>query len=155
MQQAKRNVLEKYTLIGITEQMTEFLQMLEYIIPGGMFRNASEHFKHSMYNTCGSEYLIMIYLFNIGSKSHLRKTVKKHPISRKTVQKFHESTIWQMENELYSFVAREFEFAYSKQFPNRLNVSTGKNFKSSFRYEKIYPKLLQQKKKKKPDNHIS
>jgi len=29
--------------------MGEYLQMLELVIPGGMFRNASEHFKHSMY----------------------------------------------------------------------------------------------------------
>lgn len=48
LQQAKRNVLEKYILVGVTEKMTEFLQMLELVIPGGMFRNASEHFKHSM-----------------------------------------------------------------------------------------------------------
>lgn len=59
MQQAKHNVLEKYTLVGVTEQMTEFLQMLEYVIPGGMFRNASEHFKHSMYNV-QSLYIYMV-----------------------------------------------------------------------------------------------
>jgi len=35
--------------VGITEQMGEYLQMLELVIPGGMFRNASEHFKYSMY----------------------------------------------------------------------------------------------------------
>lgn len=58
--QAKRNVLEKYILVGVTEQMTEFLQMLELIIPGGMFRNASEHFKHSMYMT-----LINYYYYHI------------------------------------------------------------------------------------------
>lgn len=46
--QAKRNVLEKYTLVGVTEQMSEFLHMLELVVPGGMFRNASEHFRHSM-----------------------------------------------------------------------------------------------------------
>jgi len=49
LRQAKRNVLEKYTLVGVTEQMGEYLKMLELVIPGGMFRNASEHFKHSMY----------------------------------------------------------------------------------------------------------
>lgn len=62
-----------------------------------------------------------------------------------------------MENELYAFVTREFAFAYAKQFSN---VSSGlagtmkKNIKISdlsppnFRYEKIYPKPSQQKKKK-------
>lgn len=50
LRQAKRNVLEKYTLVGVTEQMGQYLQMLELVIPGGMFRNASEHFKHSMYS---------------------------------------------------------------------------------------------------------
>lgn len=47
LQQAKRNVLEKYALVGITEKLTEFLHMLELVVPGEMFRNASEHFKHS------------------------------------------------------------------------------------------------------------
>jgi len=144
LQQAKRNVLEKYTLVGVTEQMSEFLHMLELVVPGGMFRNASEHFRHS-------------------SKSHLRKTAKKHPVSRKTVQKFYESTVWKMENELYSFVAREFAFAYAKQFPSiqsRLNGSIEKYLKSggdipppSFRYEKIYPKASQQHKKKNNADH--
>lgn len=75
------------------------------------------------------------------------------------MQKFHESTVWQMENELYTFVAREFEFAYAKQFPSRFNNSMEKVLKSgdilplpSFRYEKIYPKPHQQKKKKKTDH---
>ncbi|VVC34688.1 Sulfotransferase,P-loop containing nucleoside triphosphate hydrolase [Cinara cedri] len=131
LRQAKRNVLEKYTLVGVTEKLTQFLQMLELVIPGDMFRNASEHFQHS-------------------SKSHLRKTAKKYPVSRKTVKKFHDSTVWQMENELYTFVAREFAFAYAKQFPNVLS----KDWKSAdelpppnFHYEKIYPKPLQQQKK--------
>lgn len=47
--QAKRNVVEKYALVGVTEQMIEFLRMLEFVVPGGMFRNASEHFKHSKF----------------------------------------------------------------------------------------------------------
>lgn len=70
-----------------------------------------------------------------------------------------------MENELYSFVAREFAFAYAKQFPNTppaLNGSVGNHLKSggyipppSFRYEKIYPKPPQlQKKKKSTANHV-
>lgn len=79
------------------------------------------------------------------------------------MQKFHESTVWQMENELYSFVAREFAFAYAKQFPNissGLTSSTKKYLKPggvipspSFRYEKIYPKPSQQLKKKKDIVH--
>jgi hypothetical protein len=69
-----------------------------------------------------------------------------------------------MENELYTFVAREFAFAYNKQFPNTpsiLNGSMGKHLKSSgyipppsFRYEKIYPKPAQFQKKKKSTNHV-
>lgn len=54
LEQAKRNVLQKYSLVGVTEQMAEFLQMLELVIPGGMFKNASEHFKHSMLKHCSS-----------------------------------------------------------------------------------------------------
>lgn len=67
-----------------------------------------------------------------------------------------------MENELYEFVAREFAFAYAKQFSNvpaGLNGSMEKYLKSggdipppSFRYEKIYPKVLQKQKKKKIDH---
>lgn len=68
-----------------------------------------------------------------------------------------------MENELYSFVAREFAFAYAKQFPNissGLAGSTKKYWRPngvipppSFRYEKIYPKPSQQPKKKKDAVH--
>lgn len=161
--------------------MEEFLHMLELIIPGKMFHNASEHFKNSMLNIIYYYYTLTkhIHLFfkrcvfysnglysiyTLGPKSHLRKTAKKHPLSRKTIQKFHESTIWQMENELYTFVAREFAFAYVKQFPNSpsiLNGSMRKHLKSggyipppSFRYEKIYPKPAQFQKKKKSSNHV-
>jgi len=68
-----------------------------------------------------------------------------------------------MENELYAFVAREFAFAYAKQFPNVSSGLTGtmkKHIKisdlppPSFRYEKIYPKLSQQQKKKKIAAHV-
>lgn len=63
-----------------------------------------------------------------------------------------------MENELYAFVAREFAFAYGKQFPNISSGVSGtmkKHLKisaippPSFRYEKIYPKPSNQHKKKK------
>lgn len=59
-----------------------------------------------------------------------------------------------MENELYTFVAREFAFAYSKQFPNI--PSSLQDWKSdgllptpNFHYEKIYPKPVQRQKMKK------
>lgn len=64
-----------------------------------------------------------------------------------------------MENELYSFVAKEFAFACSKQFPSGFTGSMAKNLKSeslippSFRYEKIYPKPFQQQKKKSNADH--
>jgi len=68
-----------------------------------------------------------------------------------------------MENELYAFVAREFAFAYAKQFPNVSSGLSGtlkKHLKisamppPSFRYEKIYPKLSQHQKKKKNTAHV-
>lgn len=86
--------------------------------------------------------------------------MKKHPINKKTLQKFRESVVWQMENELYSFVAREFTYAFGKQFPNGLSKLTGSSKlvngipPASFHYEKIYPKVLQQKKKKKYNEHV-
>lgn len=69
-----------------------------------------------------------------------------------------------MENEFYDFVAKEFAFAYAKQFPytpSALNGSVEKYLKSSayipppsFRYEKIYPKSPQLQKKKKVTKHM-
>jgi len=68
-----------------------------------------------------------------------------------------------MENELYAFVAREFAFAYAKQFPNISSGLSGtmkKHLKisaippPSFRYEKIYPKPPNQQKKKKNTAHV-
>lgn len=74
LQQAKRNVLEKYTLVGVTEQMGEYLQMLELVIPGGMFRNASVHFKHSMY--AWSIFYSVFLLYEVYRTSHIYKAIQ-------------------------------------------------------------------------------
>jgi len=78
LRQAKRNVLEKYTLVGVTEKMGEYLQMLELVIPGGMFRNASEHFKHSMYTWSIS---VFLNLFSTMTQISPEKTFATHIVS--------------------------------------------------------------------------
>ncbi|XP_050425785.1 heparin sulfate O-sulfotransferase isoform X2 [Adelges cooleyi] len=114
LEEAKRNVVSKYLLVGVTEHLPDFIEVLETVLPN-MFRNASNHFKYS-------------------AKSHLRKTVKKFKPSFRTVSIFKNSTIWQMENELYKFVYEHFQFIRQHTLPD---PSKGL---SKFRYEKIYPK---------------
>ncbi|XP_050526845.1 heparin sulfate O-sulfotransferase [Daktulosphaira vitifoliae] len=114
LEEAKRNVVSKYMIVGVTEHLLDFIEVLEAALPN-MFQNASMHFKHS-------------------SKSHLRKTVKKFKPSAHTINIFKNSTIWQMENDLYNFVYEHFQFIKQHTLPNTLKGS------SKFRYEKIYPK---------------
>lgn len=74
----------------------------------------------------------------LGLKNHLRKTIKKIPPSEKTIAMMKKSPVWQMENELYEFATRQFQFLKNqmKMFENGTAVDKG----IQFRFEKIYPK---------------
>ena len=43
LEQAKRNLLENYLLVGVTERMRDFIGLLEHLIPR-FFKGALDHF---------------------------------------------------------------------------------------------------------------
>lgn len=117
LQEAKKNLVDNYLLVGLTEQMEEFVVVLETVLPR-MFKGLTENYRHS-------------------SKSHIRKTLHKETPADETVSRFHKSKVWKMEMELYTFAKDHFEFV--KKQSTILNsegilVSAPKRF----RYEKIY-----------------
>lgn len=141
LEQAKHNLMNKYLVVGITEQLRDFIAMLEVILPR-FFRGASD-------------------LYANGERSHLRKTSNKSKPKPETVAKIQESTIWKMENEFYEFAVDQFEFLKRLTFqcmdqiqPNSelaiqtqnkptFELSDGKLYvekPSQFRYEKIRPR---------------
>ena len=46
LEEAKRNLLTKYLLVGVTEELQDFIAILESAIPT-FFRGALDHFKNS------------------------------------------------------------------------------------------------------------
>eukprot|EP00117_Sycon_ciliatum_P042696 scpid75685/ scgid31021/ Heparan sulfate 2-O-sulfotransferase 1 len=81
LEQAKRNLVDKYVVVGVTEQIPEFVAVLEATLPR-FFKGA-------------------LNLFRTGGKSHLRKTNKKVPPKPETIKVIKATREWQMENELY------------------------------------------------------
>ncbi|XKL68755.1 hypothetical protein PGB90_006524 [Kerria lacca] len=118
LQEAKKNLVEKYLLVGITEDITSFISVLETVLPE-FFKGASEHFASSL-------------------KKHLRKTNKKIEPSEETVTEIKSSPIWQMENELYEFAAQQFHFIKNQMKMNENGTLLDKGI--HFKFEKIYPK---------------
>ncbi|XP_055642734.1 heparin sulfate O-sulfotransferase [Toxorhynchites rutilus septentrionalis] len=113
LEEAKRNLVNEYFLVGVTEEMTEFVDLLELALPR-LYRGASEHFLKS-------------------NKSHLRKTKSKIDPQPETVASIQQSTVWQMENELYEFALEQFHFVQKKL------RTPGKSGMQDFFYEKIKP----------------
>ena len=74
--------------------------------------------------------------FLTGSKSHLRKTNKKRAPRAETVQRFHNSSAWQLEDQFYEFALRQFESVKART----LDAATRHDKGQQFFYEKIRPK---------------
>ncbi|XP_045470624.1 heparin sulfate O-sulfotransferase [Harmonia axyridis] len=110
--EAKKNIVANYLLVGVTEEISDFISILEITVPR-LFKGALDHYLSS-------------------NKSHLRKTVQKEVPSDETVKKIKESPIWQMENELYEFALDYFHF---------IKKYTLKDRNQKVFYEKIRPKI--------------
>nr|CAH7763751.1 unnamed protein product [Callosobruchus chinensis] len=111
LNEAKKNLVTNYFLVGVTEELEDFIVLLEQSIPR-MFKGATEYFLSS-------------------NRSHLRKTVQKELPSEETIQKIKQSVVWQMENELYEFALEQFHFT---------KKIISKNRNQNVMYEKIRPK---------------
>jgi heparan sulfate 2-O-sulfotransferase HS2ST1 len=73
-----------------------------------------------------------------GGRSHLRKTSAKKDLKAETLDYFHKSKIWQMENEFYLFANKTFTDVLKKTFVRY----RGKYMpaKRRFFFEKIRPR---------------
>lgn len=109
--EAKKNLINNYLLVGVTEELEDFVAVLQQTLPR-LFKGAVDHYLTS-------------------NKSHLRQTVQKNTPSPETIKKIQQSIVWQMENELYEFAVEQFHFIKKHTLKNKMqNVS----------YEKIRPK---------------
>ncbi|KAK7574391.1 hypothetical protein V9T40_011582 [Parthenolecanium corni] len=118
LQEAKRNLIKEYLLVGVTDQISSFISVLETVLPQ-FFTGATEHFSSS-------------------KKNYLRKTNKKIQPSEETIIQIKKSLIWQMENELYEFALQQFQFVKNQMKVNENGTLSDKGIQ--FKFEKIYPK---------------
>ncbi|XP_008548120.1 heparin sulfate O-sulfotransferase [Microplitis demolitor] len=115
LEEAKRNLANNYFLVGVTEELDEFIRILQIVLPD-FFRGAHDLFSHS-------------------DKSHLRKTTQKIEPLPETVKIIQNSTVWKMENELYNFAV-----SYFHAVKKRLINASLQDSNQHFMYEKIRPK---------------
>ncbi|XP_052224212.1 heparan sulfate 2-O-sulfotransferase 1-like [Dreissena polymorpha] len=104
---AKYNLINHYLLVGITEELGDFIAMLEVILPR-FFHGAME-------------------LYLSGERSHLRQTNKKESPSEGSIKKIQESTIWKMEQEFYEFASIQFHFQKRLLFQAVDSLEPGEN----------------------------
>nr|XP_032829074.1 heparan sulfate 2-O-sulfotransferase 1-like [Petromyzon marinus]XP_032829075.1 heparan sulfate 2-O-sulfotransferase 1-like [Petromyzon marinus] len=118
LEQAKTNLLSEYLLVGVTEELEDFIMLLEAALPR-FFKGATSHYRS-------------------GKRSHLRRTVEKKPPSRESIQRLQQSRAWQMEKEFYEFVLEQFQFVRAHAVLER----GGELFPlaQNYFYEKIYPR---------------
>ncbi|XP_005919847.1 heparan sulfate 2-O-sulfotransferase 1 [Haplochromis burtoni] len=119
LEQAKYNLVNEYLLVGVTEELEDFIMILEAALPR-FFKGATD-------------------LYRTGKKSHLRKTTEKKPPTKETIAKLQQSNIWKIENEFYEFALEQFQFVRA----HAVREKDGELFvlAQSFFYEKIYPKV--------------
>ncbi|XP_026883137.1 heparan sulfate 2-O-sulfotransferase 1 [Electrophorus electricus] len=118
LEQAKYNLVNEYMLVGVTEELEDFVMMLEAALPR-FFKGATE-------------------LYRTGKKSHLRKTSEKKPPTKESIARLQQSAIWKMENEFYEFALEQFQFVRA----HAVREKDGELYllAQNFFYEKIYPK---------------
>ncbi|UYV67273.1 HS2ST1 [Cordylochernes scorpioides] len=122
LEQAKHNLEHHYLLVGLTEQLTEFIALLEAALPR-FFSGATQHFLKGIW--C-----------SVGKKGHLRRTFNKQPLLPETVAQIQKSKVWQLEEEFYQFAARQFDLVKRTTLVDNKLTDRGRNFM----YEKIRPR---------------
>ncbi|XP_011506451.1 PREDICTED: heparin sulfate O-sulfotransferase-like [Ceratosolen solmsi marchali] len=115
LEEAKRNLQQHYLLVGVTEELSDFILTLQNILPR-FFKGAHNIFIHN-------------------NKSHLRQTTQKIDPLPETIKKIQKTVVWKMENNLYNYALSQFH-AVKKRL---INAST-QDASQRFFYEKIRPK---------------
>lgn len=110
LDRAKQNVLEHYFLVGTTENLSQFVEMLQLLIPD-VFKGSVARF---------------------GEQQRIRQTIHKDQVTDETKAKLSNTRIWRMEFDFYNFIVKNFNLVYTRAITNE--KLTPKNFF----YEKVY-----------------
>jgi len=112
--QAKYNLANKYLVVGVTEELDIFVEVLEELIPN-FFKGAKDFLDES-------------------GKSHIKRTRHKDEVSEQTSRRMKNTKIWKLENEFYNFALRNFHAV-------KTTTLEQKRLKTQFyNYEKVRPK---------------
>lgn len=102
LHRAKRNVINYYFLVGTTDRISDFVDVLEKTLPR-FFDGASN-------------------LFNANGGVHIRKTKKKVPLDPSTIEHFKSNPVWKLEQDFYMFIKERFNNLYKDiDQPPRVN----------------------------------
>jgi heparan sulfate 2-O-sulfotransferase HS2ST1 len=118
LEQAKQNLINNYLVVGVTEELGDFVAVLEATLPR-FFAGATE-------------------LYNSGRKSHLRKTFNKVIPREDTIRKIQDSDVWKMENDFYHYVKEQFHVVKKRTFEYKNGYMVERQ--QQFGYEKIRPR---------------
>ncbi|XGW35771.1 hypothetical protein V3C99_019170 [Haemonchus contortus] len=121
LEQAKKNLIEKYLLVGVSEQIRDFIALLERLVPH-FFKGALEHFDGLDAN-----------------RAHLRNTKRKFPPTERTLAIIRKNEVYQLEREFYEFAKEEFQAIFKKATNGTSNAMDVLRLKSQYHYEKIKP----------------
>lgn len=112
--QAKHNLVSKYMIVGVTEELDSFVEVLEELIPR-FFSGAMQFLDQS-------------------GKSHIKRTRHKDEVSEKTRHRMKNTKIWKMENEFYNFALKNFHAVKTTTLEQK------KQKTHFYNYEKVRPK---------------
>ncbi|VDN83786.1 unnamed protein product [Brugia pahangi] len=117
LEQAKVNLINYYLLVGLSEQMRHFIELLELLLPT-FFRDALKNFD------------------SLDEKhANLRHTNLKIPPNKATVEAIRKNPIYIMEREFYDFAQKQF----NEMRRRVLDESANELLPPQFHYEKIKP----------------
>jgi len=91
LDQAKRNLVEKYLVVGITEDLDSFVDVVEWLLPK-FFKGAG-----SLYRNEGTK-----------GNNHIRRTKHKDPVSAQTLEVLKKTRVWKAEQDFYDFALNQF-----------------------------------------------
>uniref|UniRef100_A0A0M3HX01 Heparan sulfate 2-O-sulfotransferase n=1 Tax=Ascaris lumbricoides TaxID=6252 RepID=A0A0M3HX01_ASCLU len=118
LEQAKRNLLDHYLIVGLNERMRDFIALLEILLPK-FFNGALEHFDSLDER-----------------RAHLRNTKKKIPPNERTLEVIKSDKVYIMEREFYDFAVMQFENIWKRTHEDD---SENDFLPQQFHFEKIKP----------------
>ncbi|VDM11088.1 unnamed protein product [Wuchereria bancrofti] len=117
LEQAKVNLINYYLLVGLSNQMRHFIELLELLLPK-FFRDALKNFD------------------SLDEKhANLRHTNLKIPPNKATVEAIRNDPVYIMEREFYDFAQKQF----NEMRRRMLDESANELLPPQFHYEKIKP----------------